>query len=105
MGIDTMNSVAKKGESLQCTAGFIGHPINVIMPEVFGVKPDSKPLEGFGGLADKLLTWFWDIIKCYGSAADPHPISRASEVHALSLDSVKSKIESGKVIGQLLIPH
>ena len=44
-------------------------------------------------------------MKCYGSAADPHPIWGAGEVHTLSLDSVKSKVEGGKVIGQLLIPH
>ena len=33
------------------------------------------------------------------------PISRMSKVHTLSLDSIKSKIEGGKMIGQLLIPH
>ena len=67
---------------------------------------DAKPLpEWFGGLADELIAWLWDIMECYGSAADPHPISRASEVHTLSLDSVKSKVEGGKMIGQLLIPH
>ena len=75
------------------------------MPKEFRVKPDSKPPEWFGGLADKLLTRLWDIMECDGSAADPHPICGAGKVHALSLDSVKSKVESGKMVGQLLIPH
>ena len=78
----------------------------MIMPKELRVKPDSKPLKGFGGLADKLLAWLWDIMECYGSAADPHSICRASEMHTLSLDGIKpSKIESGKMVGQLLIPH
>ena len=77
----------------------------MIVPKEFGVKPDSKPPEWFGGLADELLAWLWDIMECYGSAADPHPISRLGKMHALSLDSVKSKVESGKVVGQLLVPH
>ena len=75
------------------------------MPKEFGVKPDSKPLEGFGGLADELFAWLWDIMECYGSAADPHPVSRASKVHTLSLDGIKSKIEGCEMIGQLFIPH
>ena len=78
----------------------------MVMPKELGVKPDSKPPEWFGGLADELLAWLWDIMECYGSAADPHPIrSRVSEVHTPSLDSVKSKVEGGKVVGQLFIPH
>ena len=77
----------------------------MVMPEEFRVEPDPKPPKWFGGLADKLLAWLWDVMECYGSAADPHPISGASEVHTLSLDYVKSEIESGKVICQLLIPH
>ena len=79
--------------------------INVIVLKEFGVKPDTKPPKGFGGLADELLARLWDIMECYGSAAYPHPICRAGEVHTLSLDSVKSKVESGKVVGQLLIPQ
>ena len=75
------------------------------MPEEFRVKPDPKPPKWFGGLADKLLAWFWDVMECYGSAANPNSISGASEVHTLSLDRVKSKVEGGKMIGQLLIPH
>ena len=77
----------------------------MIVPKKLGVKPDPKPPEWFGGLADELLARLWDIVECYGSAADPHPISRASKVHALSLDSIKSKVESGKMVGQLLIPY
>ena len=77
----------------------------MIVPEEFRVKPDTKPSQGFGWLADKLFAWFWDIMECNGCAADSHPVSRASKVHTLSLDSVKSKVEGGKVIGQLLIPH
>ena len=77
----------------------------MIVPKELGVKPDSKPPKWFGGLADELLARLWDIMECYGSAADRYPISGASEVHALSLDSIKSKVESGKVVGQLLIPH
>ena len=77
----------------------------MVVPKEFGVKPDPKPPEWFGGLADKLLAWLWDVMECYGSAADPHPIRRAGEVHTLSLDSIKSKVESGKVVGQLFIPH
>ena len=81
--------------------------INImIMPEEFRVKPlDTKPLKRFGGPADKLLARLWDIVECDGSAAYPHPICRASEVHTLSLDGVKSKIESGEMVGQLLIPN
>ena len=75
------------------------------MPKEFGVKPDTKPLQGFGWLADKSCAWLWYIVECNGSAANPHPICRVSEVHTLSLDSVKSKVESGKMVGQLLIPH
>ena len=75
------------------------------MPKEFRVKPDSKPPKQFGGLADKLLSRLWDVMECYGSAANPHPISGAGEVHTLSLDSIKSKIESGEMVGQLLIPH
>ena len=75
------------------------------MPKEFRVKPDTEPPKGFRRLADKGLAWFGDIMESNGSAADPHPIGRASEVHTLSLDSVKSKVESGKVVGQLLIPH
>ena len=77
----------------------------MIMPKEFRVEPDPKPPKWFGGLADELLAWLWDIMECYGSAADPHPICGASKVHTLSLDSVKSKVEGGKMIGQLLIPH
>ena len=77
----------------------------MVVPKEFGVEPDSKPPKGFGGLADELLARLWDIMECYGSAANPHPIWGASEVHTLSLDSVKSKVEGGKVIGQLLVPH
>ena len=78
----------------------------MVVPKEFGVEPDSKPLEGFGGLVDELLTWLWDIMECDGSAADPHSICRASKVHTLSLDSIKSlKVKSGKVVGQLLIPN
>ena len=77
----------------------------MIMPEEFRVKLETKPLEGFGGLADKLLAWLWDIVECYGSAADPYTIIRAGEVHTLSLDSVKSKVKGGEMIGQLRVPH
>ena len=79
--------------------------INVIVLKEFGVKPDTKPPKGFGGLADELLARLWDIMECYGSAADSHPISGAGKVHTLSLDSVKSKVEGGKMVGQLFIPH
>ena len=41
LGVDTMDSVAKQGESLQCTAGLVRHMINMIMPKEFGVKPDA----------------------------------------------------------------
>ena len=75
------------------------------MPKEFRVKPDTKPPQGFGQLADKLFAWLWDIVECDESAANPHSICRASEVHALSLDCIKSKVESGKMVGQLLIPH
>ena len=75
------------------------------MPKEFGVKPDTKPLQGFGRLADKLFAWLWDIMECDGSAANPHSICGAGEMHTLSLDSVKSKVEGGKMLGQLLIPH
>ena len=64
------------------------------MPEEFRVEPDPQPPKWFGGLADELLAWLWDVMECYGSAAYPHPICGASEVHALSLDSIKSKVES-----------
>ena len=74
------------------------------MPKEFRVKPDTKPSKGFGRLADKSPAWFWDIMECNGSAADPHPISRASKVHTLSLDSIKSKVEGGKMVSQLLVP-
>ena len=77
----------------------------MVVPKEFGVKPDSKPPERFGGLADELLTRLWDIIECDGSAADPHPIGRASKVHTLSLDSIKSKVEGCEMVGQLLIPQ
>ena len=77
----------------------------MVVPKKFGVKPDSKPTKRFGGLADELLAWLWDIMECYGSAANSHPISRASKMHTLSLDKIKSKIEGGEMIGQLLIPH
>ena len=69
----------------------------MIVPKEFGVKPDSKPPKWFGGLADELLARLWDIMECYGSAANPHAICGASEVHALSLDSIKSKVESGEM--------
>ena len=75
------------------------------MPKKFRVKPDTKPPERFGGLADELLAWLWDVMECNGSAADPHPVSRAGEMHTLSLDKIKSKVEGGEVVGQLLIPH
>ena len=77
----------------------------MVVPKEFRVKPDPKPPEWFGGLADELLARLWDIVECYGSAADSHPINRASKVHTLSLDKIKSKVESGEVVGQLLIPH
>ena len=77
----------------------------MIMPKEFRVKPDTKPPKWFGGLTDDLLARLWDVMECYGSAADPHPIRGAGEVHTLSLDSVKSKVEGGKVVGQLFIPH
>ena len=77
----------------------------MVVPKEFRVQPDSKPPEGFGGLADKLRTQLWDIMECYGSAADPHPICGVCKVHALSLDSIKSEVESGEMVGQLLISH
>ena len=75
------------------------------MPKEFRVKPDTEPSKRLRRLADKGLAWFWDIMESNGSAADPHPVCGASKVHTLSLDSIKSKIESGKMVGQLLIPH
>ena len=64
----------------------------MVVPKEFGVKPDSKPPEWFGGLADELLARLWDIMECYGSAAYPHPISGASKVHTLSLEPQIRKI-------------
>ena len=77
----------------------------MIAPKEFGVKPDTEPSKGFRQLANECFAWLRDIMECNGSAADPHSISRVGEMHTLSLDKIKSKVEGGEVVGQLLIPH